>query len=1072
MQTEFEFPDKLLPKRRWPRIQDFPLNIDRKETVEKILLEDIGSSSSYTIITGFTSLSYLIDRFGNDENPKLKKVKILLGFEPNVVGRKTYHTKPLDRQIKDYWLERNVSILKCGSIINLIEKIKRNEVEFRFKDKQHAKIYVGDNYAILGSSNFSANGLKIRDEANIRISKSEDEIEKYNSIVQIAQNFYNDAEDYTKIIELLELIVKQVTWQEALARGIAEVLQNSQISKYKQLLSSLEKTTLWPTQWSALNQAMSILQEYSNVLIADPTGSGKTKLCSTVILCLKQWLWETGRGQKGSTSIVCPPLVIDKWKKEFRELSQTSNDQLSMGILSSRSKNNKIAIEDLKVANVLAIDEAHNFLNPNTNRTDAIRSNNAEFKILMTATPINRKVGDLLKMIELLDLDNLDDDSFKIYEQLLRKPSLKSVTQIQSLKEFISKFTVRRTKIQINAQITKDTESYKNKLGNICKFPTQITKTYDTLESVRDIDIANQITNLALQLKGAIYLNSIQKPKYEFSGEENIQRYIDNRINIARALSFYNVRSCLRSSKIALYEHIEGTEKAYSKFDLPGKWKKPNKHKIAALSALLEKDTKPRISKVFNSADIPDWLTTTTLFQEVCKKDRKLYAEIAKLTLQLSSNRDNAKVDLLATLLSNHNKIVAFDSKVITIKYYQLLFQNKYPKLKIIAAAGGDKRNAQNVIEEFELTSTNNEKTVALCSDMMSEGVDLQKASATVLLDIPSVIRIVEQRLGRVDRMDSPFDQISIYWPNDHDIFSLKGDKKLAELVNLVEATIGSNFELPQAMSDRHFQNTDSVESMQNEIYDYILQDKTWDGIQNSFQPIIDLKEGPNAIIKEKEYLQFEDVRAQVKTGVSFVSSQSNWCFISIRGTSQKSPRWVLIEKEDEPIIHKEFHKICHRLRDLTKKVDDSTEWNEKLLADYVKILSKIEFKLLSPKKQRALSVAEQLLKQTLKSRKLDADYKSITTDLLEIFQNKEQSLDYDAFAKMWIEILTPHLRRRKEQNRIRKRVFNLNSLLNRNFSKTIKFTSDELTSLLENCPITDNINKKIASCIIGTNNR
>ena len=137
---------------------------------------------------------------------------------------------------------------------------------------------------------------------------------------------------------------------------------------------------------------MNILQEYSNVLIADPTGAGKTKLCVTLVLALKHWLWETGRYHKENSAIVCPKLVESKWRKEFVELSNTANDQVPMSLLSRSGKNSIYAEEKVSLANILVVDEAHNFLNTETNRSTALRINKAEFKILLTATPISRKI--------------------------------------------------------------------------------------------------------------------------------------------------------------------------------------------------------------------------------------------------------------------------------------------------------------------------------------------------------------------------------------------------------------------------------------------------------------------------------------------------------------------------------------------------------------------------------------------------------------------------------------------------------------------------------------------------------
>src|SRR5690606_9516013 len=81
--------------------------------------------------------------------------------------------------------------------------------------------------------------------------------------------------------------------------------------------------------------------------------------------------------------------------------------------------------------------------------------------------------------------------------------------------------------------------------------------------------------------------------------------------------------------------------------------------------------------------------------------------------------------------------------------------------------------------------------TVIFCSDMMSEGVNLQGASSLILLDLPSVIRLVEQRIGRIDRMDTNHKEIEVLWPNDSEEFSLKGDKRLISTSVFVSSTIG-----------------------------------------------------------------------------------------------------------------------------------------------------------------------------------------------------------------------------------------------------------------------------------------
>lgn len=74
---------------RWPEQKLFPLNIKSQDrAVQQVVYPDIEHSTEYIIITGFTSLSNLIDLFGSKDFNKNRIVKILIGFEPNIKGRK------------------------------------------------------------------------------------------------------------------------------------------------------------------------------------------------------------------------------------------------------------------------------------------------------------------------------------------------------------------------------------------------------------------------------------------------------------------------------------------------------------------------------------------------------------------------------------------------------------------------------------------------------------------------------------------------------------------------------------------------------------------------------------------------------------------------------------------------------------------------------------------------------------------------------------------------------------------------------------------------------------------------
>lgn len=1052
---------------RWPEQEHFPLNLAaHKRTVQSIVYEDISQSEEYLILTGFTSLSNLIDFFGSQEFEMLKKVRILIGFEPNMRGRKKYPIVKLDKEIKEYWIKKGLSVMLGGAVMNLIEKINRKEIQFKFKDRLHAKLFVGDNYAVLGSSNFSKNGLNDQDEANIRVCKNDDHEQKqYNDIKLIGESYWEDSVDYNqKIIELLQNLIQQVTWEEALARAISEILEGEWLESYREILEKLQNAKLWPTQWKGLAQAMTILQSQSNVLIADPTGAGKTKMCTSLVLSLQHWLFESGRSHHTSALAICPPLVVGKWKEEFRSQNRICEVE-SMGILSNSGEaKRKEIIGNLEIAKILTIDEAHNYLSPHSNRTETIKKNQADFKILVTATPISKRLEDLLQLIELLDVDNLSDDHFIDYCNLVLKRNKRSDQHIDQLRNFISKFTVRRTKRALNIEIEKEPESYRNRLDKVCKFPKQIEKTYTTKETFEDKKIVDQINDLASGIKGVTHLIKFNKPDFDISKEESKKSYIDNRISAGKALCVYQIRAALRSSHVALVEHIEGTKSAQEHFKFSGK-SNTSGDKIAAIQKIISKNQLPYKSSIFKSEFFPYWLTNLDQYIEAVENDLRIYQKIAALAKQLSGEREKGKLDELVRIHKKHSFVLAFDSTVITLYYLRKLFSELYPDRKLLIATGSEKdKESERVMQVFSLTSESKDGMIALCSDKMSESVDLQKASTVVLLDLPSVLRIVEQRIGRADRMDSLHKEIEIYWPNDSHEYSLKADKRIVDTNAIVDKIYGANINIPEELKDKHFEKIDSIDNIIDEYKQFEDKDESWSGFNDSFQAVVELKEGKNTLITTDFYNQFKEVRSSIRTRVSFVGSETNWCFIALKGDQERSPRWYFIDHENN--IHTDLPDICQQLRYHTSRKSVQLNWQQQSLQTYINHFKRMERDLLPPKKKRALEVAHAILLRQKNRKDYSSEEKESIQRLLDLFaKTPDFIIDYEHFADDWILLLQPLLNEKRANQGRKKKILNLSSLEN---DRKISFHIIDLIRILKNTRITEDIDSKIASCIIG----
>ncbi|MDX2249389.1 MAG: SNF2-related protein [Bacteroidia bacterium] len=1065
----------------WPNQEQFPLNTKSGSTVERILKTDIDNSSEYLIITGFTSLSHLIDFFCDRNYDRLEKVRITLGWAPEERVRANLGFADLTEDLKNYWLDQNISIIQSGAVIRFIELIKNEIIKFKFSDKLHAKIYVSDSSAVLGSSNFSKTGLNTQKEANIRVTKNLEnsfEAKLYEDIRLIAENFYEESRDYNKeILEILSKLLKITTWQESLARAINELINRDLSNDFPELYSHLNRLNerLWPSQKMAIGESLYILQTQGCVLIAEPTGSGKTKLISVLSLILFHWLWETGRKDRTSILTICPPLVKEKWKEEAINLAFAQSAQESMGLLSfTESRSSKNLKKQLDIANILIVDEAHNYLNQDSNRSKSITNHSADQIILATATPINKKAKDLIRLIELLGVDNLSDDEsnnqLKKFEEIKRLTLINRDKDLKELREYIDNFIVRRTKSQLNKLIESEPDKYLNKLNKQCKYPKQNHQTYNTGETDEDIKIADKINQLCEGLKGIIYLQRIEKPEYQIPAED-IEKYISKRIEAAKSLAIFNIRSKLRSSHIALIEHIKGTEYAKELYKFH-----TTKSSSGNILQKLKSINKP-IKTDFENFFLPDWLTDFGKYQNICNNEIEIYREICDLSKKISNKREWTKIKQLKKIIKQKKAVIAFDSTIITLDYLHYLIKQNEEKITTYVITG--KTDKSNLLHKFSIgASVLEDRTLVLCSDTLSEGVDLQLFSVMLFLDMPSVLRIAEQRIGRIDRLDSPFPEINIYWPYDTDAFALKTDKKLIRTLIDAESLIGNNFSVPNEIMERHLGDIVGPDEMIRFLKDVQNDDYMWDGVKDAFRAVHDLYDGYKPLIPKETYLQLKDINVDIKVKLSIGVEENSWVFLAMRGNKESTPRWFFID--ENKIIYSELTAICYNLMQRLEKVkkwrtpeDRWLNTTTKYLNEYIFLLQKEGRNLLPNRRKRALTVAEEILRRQRKCED-DIKRKALLDDLLNTFKptqiNEADSTNFYLYSQQWLDILSPYLIEKRKKSKNKNKVISLNNLIPD--YRSIKLSVDDLERIKENVPIRKQPWNDVVACIITVPNK
>ena len=1085
-------------KKNWPENYLFPLNLKvEKRTVLQEIKKDLTTTSNILIVTGFTSLSFIIDFFGREiDFEKVNQAKIILGFYPLVHKRKYWNLKKLPDEVKEEWLTKGVSIFNGGGAasIEIIELIKKKKIKFKFSNKLHAKIYVSDDCAVLGSSNFSKNGLEIQKEANIRIEKKKNEIcgKQYEDIKQIGNNFYDDGIDFTKeIIKLLEQLLAVTSWEETLARAINEILEGNAVNDNPELLERINNNSLWPSQKTAIGRALNILHEHQNVLIAEPTGSGKTKVISTLNVILTFWLNETGRRKLTQSLVICPPLVLDKWNKEFLRLSFNQPSIRSHGTLNNPKRDSyKEVMSLIKISNLLIIDEAHNYLNNKSIRSNTISKSSADNIILATATPINKRAKDLLRLIELLDVDNLTDDELKTYKELKKLPNVKKQTHLHELEKFIWKFTVRRTKKELTELINKEPDKYKDINNKLCSYPKHNKKIYVVKESENDKIIAKKINEELNKLKGIINLQEFEC--YPDDSDDKIAFYFEKRLKAAKALAIYKVQEPMRSSKIALLEHIAGTDEAKDFFNNIKISKTEIEGAIQKLKSLEEKAL-PKFKNI-SPKQIPYiWLKNTDEYIIECENEILIYKSVLDLAKTLSEEREISKLKKIISLAKHNEKILAYDHTIITLDYLKHKLSALNPDIVSFVVTGNSKTTSKNkILDIFSLKPDDqiksneyaNKNVVAFCSDSMSDSVDLQKAVYLVFLDMPSVLRIAEQRIGRFDRLDSPHEEITVFGPKDSPEFALKTDRKLIRTLDITEALIGTNFELP----DELLVALNTNEYI-NEFDKYIEKDESWEGIKDAYQSVYDLYIGENTLLDEKYISELRNIKASIKCNLSITINQKSWVFLALKGDMENSAKWFFIE-EDEGIVYYELEKVVEKLRE---KLSLKNEWiieskwipknTDQYLNKYLKVLQKNERQILPWKKKRALNVAEIILKKirkkeqkTHKSKNKDSYYFErieVINEMLKLLKPAEISegygVDYNQFANLWIDIFSKQLDFKREKNRNWRKVVSLEDF--KIDFHDLDLSTEKLKEVLGKVAYKEQIWQNVMACIIAIPN-
>lgn len=1069
-----ELPGELrLEALAWPPSERFPLNTAGWNVRDQVLV-DLETSSNPLIVAGYASIDYLID-FAASLGRREGNLRLLVGTEPFPGNRPSYSAPgtSFTREVEAYWLDRGVSLRLSAKIVQTMDLIKSGRLSARYLGgrhaRLHAKIYAGEGGITIGSSNFTQAGLTRQIEANVRLTPKDKA--RFAEATAIAENLWQAGQPYDdELLELLGQLLRVVGWQEALARASAELLEGEWVRDYLKAQMFIGDLPLWPSQEQGIAEAMWVLENVGSVLVADATGSGKTRLGAHLIRAVVDRIWRHGRARKAPAVVVAPPAVKENWQQAAREagvpLDVQSHGQLSY----TASHTHNSVVDAVRRAQVLAVDEAHNFLNPSSQRTRAILGNMADHAILFTATPINRSAVDLLRLADMLGADNLADSTLDAFAALLRRRKLDrtlSASEMSVLRRELQRFTVRRTKTMLNAMVDVAPEAYLDAAGKQCRYPEHRAKTYPLHERPLDRDLAKQIRAAANGLCGAaLVVGDIVMPDVLKREGWTEEEYLRSRLQSASRLSSYLVMATLRSSAAALFEHVMGTADTLQRFGLAADAKRNATGNV--LQKLRDISGHPPASQL--SIPLPDWLVDPDAHRRACAKDMAIYESILKMAGEMSARREIAKAGLLRDLVGRHEMIVAFDSRPITLALLKKHLTVLDADTEVILATG-ERKSSRRAVEERLRPGAERKRLIALCSDAMSEGVNLQAAAAIVHLDLPSVVRIAEQRVGRVDRMDSPNKVIEAWWPQDAPELALRSDERFIERYETVESLLGSNLPLPKGMGSSGDRGTQPV-SAEDAIREFEEEQsrEPWDGLRDVFAPVRELISGDAALVPKTVYEHYRNVTTRVLSRVSLVNAHESWGLVCFTGSSIGAPRWVLVRDAPATLVS-DLAEITVALRErLTPSTQDvglsdaGMRWLDRVLT----IVQDNELTLLPRRKRRALEEMGIVLRSYIASVAKTPDSEAGLGHLLKVLEREDNRdwYDWDAIAETWLDLIRPVW---YERLTTRKR---LRPLLLKDIRKDLlgkrRIPLDEILKHFERLPTLPPIDERVAACILG----
>jgi superfamily II DNA or RNA helicase len=513
------------------------------------------------------------------------------------------------------------------------------------------------------------------------------------------------------------------------------------------------KTIFKPYQFIPLLKLLK--SENKRIIIADEVGLGKTISAGHIVLEL------AARGELKSLLVVCLNSIQEKWIDELQnkfnvrverfekiqdfkttlQNAQEHKDSI-FGVINYdkfRQRKNVEYFEKNAISfDLMIFDEAHTLRN-DTNARKALKSFTelANSIVMLTATPIMTSLENLYSLIRLLDEDNYSN--YQIFQN-----------QININKPFIRAYN------QLNAGIStkKIAEDLKNvEVENVFK--------YGEDESISNIPLSEILVNDDLYHRIIQELESSEQ--ITVSKKVHLQEMLIN----LNSLNHFYTRT--RKTEILTEGNIVKRNANVIQIEM-----NDNEQQIydEVINTISEDIGGIQIKRKYASSLFADNYTEDQYLKgisEIIFNDNKY-----KALLEIINKQEN-------------NKIIVFAFFRKTLLYLKNRLQNDGHRVGIIFG-GIDMTERNKIIGSFK----NNEFQILLSSEVGSTGLDMQFCDRMVNYDLPWNPMVVEQRIGRIDRIGQQSEIINIFNFIYKDTIEEQIYTKLFDRIGLFKEALGN----------------------------------------------------------------------------------------------------------------------------------------------------------------------------------------------------------------------------------------------------------------------------------------